>query len=68
MGEQQEEINNEGVLVNKEGFPLSPELWNRMWRRAETLHPGGKQMTTNIRGSQDIPHVGISYGYAGVNS
>ena len=60
MGEQQEESDDDGVLINKEGFPLAPEVWHKMWKRAETLHPSGMRMTHAIRGSQDIPNVGLS--------
>lgn len=60
MGEQQEESDDDGVLINKEGFPLAPEVWHKMWKRAETLHPSGKRMTHAIRGSQDIPNVPLS--------
>ena len=60
MGDPQEESDDEGVLVNKTGFPLGQELWNKMWKRAETLHPDGKNMTQGIRGCQEIPNVGLS--------
>ena len=61
MGEQLEESDDDGVLVNKGGFPLSPDVWNKMWKRAELIHPGGKKMTQGIRGSQEIPNVGLSF-------
>eukprot|EP00116_Pleurobrachia_bachei_P003079 sb/3463341/ len=46
-----------GPLINKDGFPVHPELWNTMWARAEAVHPDRRSMSKGIRGNADLPQV-----------
>lgn len=46
----------DGWLVNKTGFPLTDDIWDKMWARAEANHPKGSNMSVLIR-SAELPKV-----------
>lgn len=46
----------DGWLINKTGFPLTDDMWDRMWTRAEANHPKGSNMSVVIR-SAELPKV-----------
>ena len=51
--------HEDGVLfyVNKDGFPIGPATWKRMWRYAARLHPEGNNVVNNLRGGKNLPEV-----------
>lgn len=38
--------------VNKNGFPLCEETWEKMWSYILKVHPQGEEVTRHIRGQK----------------
>ena len=36
--------------VNKSGFPICEETWEKMWKYVEDVHPAGVDVSRKIRG------------------
>ncbi|XP_038049802.1 tubulinyl-Tyr carboxypeptidase 2-like [Patiria miniata] len=62
-GSAEFDSNNEdnGVLfyVNKSGFPVSKNTWERMWSHAAKVHPQGNVPMAEIREQKELPKVNI---------
>lgn len=43
--------------VNKNGFPVDSQTWERMWDHAAKIHPNGQGMMQKIRFASDLTHV-----------
>ncbi len=45
-----------GVLfwVNKSGFPIDDNTWQRMWDHVAKIHPGGTKMAQTVRRSHEL--------------
>ncbi|XP_071485633.1 tubulinyl-Tyr carboxypeptidase 2-like [Diadema antillarum] len=50
-----------GVLfyVNKDGFPMSHQTWEKMWNHCANIHPDGENMVNKIRGNKNVPKVPV---------
>ena len=58
----QDECDGEGHQfrwwhVNKTGFPISEETWDRMWDHVIRVHPQGSRVAESIRGSPVVKKV-----------
>ncbi|KAI8787736.1 vasohibin-1, partial [Biomphalaria glabrata] len=62
VSEDKDEAQEEnGVLfwVNKSGFPIDSETWERMWDHIIKIHPDGIDIVRKLRHKQDLPQVPI---------
>ena len=59
--EEQDDHDDNGVLfyVNKDGFPITNHVWDRMWNHVKKMHPDGDKMVQSIRESKELPKVVI---------
>uniref|UniRef100_A0A3Q3L5T0 Vasohibin 1 n=1 Tax=Mastacembelus armatus TaxID=205130 RepID=A0A3Q3L5T0_9TELE len=59
--EGEEELRDGGVpfYVNRGGFPVDEETWERMWRHVARIHPNSEALAKEIRGATDLPKIPI---------
>ena len=43
--------------VNKGGFPVVDDTWERMWSHVIDVHPNGREIASNIRQAETLPSV-----------
>lgn len=57
--EGEEELRDGGVpfYVNRGGFPVDEETWERMWRHVARIHPNGEDLGRTIRAATDLTKV-----------
>ncbi|KAF3701295.1 Vasohibin-1 [Channa argus] len=55
--EGDEELRDGGVpfYINRGGFPVDDETWERMWRHVARIHANGEALGKEIRGATDLP-------------
>uniref|UniRef100_A0A8B9GHP8 Vasohibin-1 n=1 Tax=Amazona collaria TaxID=241587 RepID=A0A8B9GHP8_9PSIT len=57
--EEQEQQRDGGslFLVNKSGFPMDGQTWERMWGHVERVHPDGGAVAAAIRSAARLARV-----------
>ncbi|XP_030635693.1 tubulinyl-Tyr carboxypeptidase 1 [Chanos chanos] len=57
--EGEEDLRDGGVpfIVNRGGFPVNEETWERMWQHIARIHPDGGAVAKKIRGASDLPKI-----------
>uniref|UniRef100_A0A8C4TZJ4 Vasohibin 2 n=1 Tax=Falco tinnunculus TaxID=100819 RepID=A0A8C4TZJ4_FALTI len=59
-GSEEEEQQRDGgslFLVNKSGFPMDGQTWERMWGHVERVHPDGGAVAAAIRSAARLARV-----------
>ena len=49
IGEEEEDTIKYWWHVNKSGFPICQETWDRMWSHIAMVHPNGHEIALSIR-------------------
>ncbi|XP_005089651.1 tubulinyl-Tyr carboxypeptidase 1 [Aplysia californica] len=59
LKEKDETHEENGVLfwVNKSGFPIDEQTWERMWDHVAKIHPNGHDMVRKVRHGKDLPQI-----------
>ncbi len=57
-----EDLRDGGIpfIINRGGLPINEETWEQMWRHVARIHPDGEAVSRRIRGTGDLPKVGLS--------
>ena len=55
--EDTREENGVWFWVNKNGFPVDDQTWERMWDHVSKIHPEGYKMVSTVRGNTSLPPV-----------